>query len=172
MTGAGPLRWLALALAVVAPVAAGATPPPPSPTETLSGPRSVCLPRFAIHLAARERAERYADDYLVVSGPGLSLGIRVHPAANAADAFRAFRANRLLQPTVVPGVGRGQRHPFVEFPGNRRAGWAYWFPLGEGSSSDYLVLASNQFSGTTADYPVLRRVLTRAARQTICRGTP
>jgi hypothetical protein len=170
--GAGSLRWLAPLLAAVAPVAAGAVPPPPSPTGTYTGPRPVCLPRFAINLAARERAERYSDDYLVVTGPGLSLGIRVHPAANAADAFRAFRANRLLQPAVVPGVGNGQRHPFTEWPGNRRAGWAYWFPLSDGPSPDYLVLAANQFTGTAADYPTLRRVLTRAARRTICRGTP
>lgn len=172
MTRAGPLRWLASLLAAVAPLAASAIPPPPAPTATYSGNQSVCMPRFAIRLAARERAERYSDDYLVVTGPRLSLGIRVHPAAHAADAFRAFRTNRLLQPAVVPGVGHGQRHPVREWPGNRRAGWAYWFPLSDGPSADYIMLASDQFAGTAADYPVLRRVLTRGARRTICRGTP
>jgi hypothetical protein len=169
VTGAGPLRWLAPLLAVVAPMAAGAIPPPPPPTATYTGARPVCMPRFAIRLAARERAERYSDDDLVVTGPGLSLGIRLHPAAQAADAFEAFGgANGQLQAVTVPGLGQARRHRVYEFPGNRRVGWAYWFPQSAGRFPDYFMITSEQFTGSAADYPVLRRVLTGGARRRIC----
>ena len=156
------------ALATITPAVASATPPPPAPTATYSGNQTICLPRFAIRLGARERAGRYSDDFLVMTGPRLALGIRIQPAAYATDAFRAFRANRLLQPVIVPGVGHGQRHPVTEWPGNRRRGWAYWFPQGSGPAPDYVSITADQFAGTAADYALLRRVLTGDARRRIC----
>jgi len=165
---AGPAVWLAPALAAVASAVAGATPPPPEPIATYAANQPVCLPHSAILLADGERGARYSDDWLMVTSARLRLGIMFYPAAHAADAFRAFRANGALQPVDIPGIGRAQRHPVVEWPGNRRRGWAYWLPQGAGASPDYLTISADQFTGAPADYPVLRRVLTGDARRRIC----
>jgi hypothetical protein len=148
-------------------------PPPPPPIATLSGAgRPVCAPGFAILLAAGERADQYSSDNWVVNRPGLALGIRFYPGREAAPILASFRGRHRLRPVRVPALGSAQLQPVIEWPGNRQRGWAYWLPQGNGPSPDYILVASDQFNGTRADYPVLRRVLTGGARRTICPGTP
>ena len=139
--------------ALLTPTPLTAVPPPPIGSR--HGPTALCADRFAVRLSGNERAEQYARDFWVVSGPSYQIGIR-------SDL------GRLEGPTTrvaAPGLGTGQRQRVREYPGNRYRGWIYAFPIGGGTM---LRIASDQFQGNDADRPMLQRILVGASRDALC----
>ena len=138
---------------------ASATPPPPPPTRVVHGPAALCGALYGIRLYDGEEASLYFDELWAVTAPGLELGIRTDlPNLEGRTA-----------PVTVPGLGTGRRQRILEYPGNRPRGWTYAFPTPRGEAAATIRIASYQFRGTEADYPLLRRVLFGSARDSLCR---
>jgi len=145
---------LALALAG----SATATPPPPPPMGSLQGPAALCGEHYGLRLREGETARQYAQQWWVVTAPGLELGVRTDlPGLDGTTAN-----------VTLAGLGPGEAQPVLEWPGNRRRGWIYAFRMSGGSAPAILRIASDQFDGSDADYPILLRVLTGAARDELC----
>jgi hypothetical protein len=140
-------------LALLAPTYAEAVPPPPIATHR--GPTPLCAARYGVRLAGNERAEQYARDIWVLSGPGYQIGMRSDLGRLEGQTTRV----------AVPGLPVGERQRVREYPGNRYRGWVYAFPLPDGVT---LRVASDQFAGTDADRAMLGRVLVGTAREALC----
>ena len=134
----------------------------------LAGPGPLCQPAFAIMLAEDESANQYAANHWVVTGPDRSLGIRAYSSAEAAPMRDALRARQELETTIIPGLGNVERNNVVEYPGNERRGWTYWVRGGTAAEAGYVAISSDQFEGSDADYPLLRRVLIGEAGMSLC----
>jgi hypothetical protein len=152
------IAGLAGTLAILASRAGLATPPPPPPMGVLRGPAALCATHYGFRLAEGEQARQYMAEYWVVSAPGLEMGIRSDLPGLEGPKDRVTNA----------GLGPGERQRVREYPGNAYRGWVYAFPLREGTS---LRIASDQFAGTDADLPLLRRVLVGAPRDALCRSS-
>ena len=152
------LRPLTAVLASAMAGTAMATPPPPPPMATIQGPEALCSALYGVGLLNGETARQYAEQWWVVSGPGLELGIRTDlPGLDGMTAD-----------LTLPGLGAGEGQPVLEWPGNRPRGWVYAFRARGGSPPVIVRIASDQFDGSHADYPILQRVLIGEARATLC----
>jgi hypothetical protein len=121
----------------------------------LRGPASLCATRFAIRLTENEQARQYMAEFWVVSAPDLEMGIRSDLPGIEGPKDRV----------TIAGLGPGERQRVREYPGNAYRGWVYAFPIASGVT---LRIASDQFAGTDADLPLLRRVLVGAPREALC----
>ena len=139
--------------ALLTPAVLTAVPPPPIGLR--HGPTALCTARFGVRLTGNERAEQYAPDFWVVSGPNYQIGIRSDLVGLGGPTNHV----------AIPGLGTGERQRVREYPGNRFRGWIYAFPIGGGTM---LRIASDQFQGTDADLPVLQRILVGASRDALC----
>jgi hypothetical protein len=156
--GRAVLRALPALLALALANAATATPPPPPPMGILHGPQALCSLHYGLRLAEGETARQYAQEWWVVTAPGLELGVRTD-----LQGLDGTTAN-----VTLAGLGSGEAQPVLEWPGNRPRGWIYAFRMSGGSSPAILRIASDQFDGSDADYSILRRVLIGSARDELC----
>jgi len=160
--------FLFLAALFVTDAPVSAVPPPPPPIGNLGGGVPLCQPAFAIMLAEDESADQYGVNSWVVNGPARSMGIRAYTAAEAATIRDALRGRGELETTVIPDLGNVERNNVVEYPGNERRGWSYWVRDGNGEDAGYVAITSDQFEGSEADFPALRRVLIGEAGIRLC----
>jgi hypothetical protein len=163
-----PLRLVVFISLTVGSAPASAVPPPPPPIGNLAGPGPLCQPAFAFMLAEDESANQYAANHWVVNGPTRSMGIRAYSSTEAATIRDALRGRQELETTFIPVLGNVERNHVVEYPGNERRGWSYWFRDGTVEEARYVAITSDQFEGNDADYPLLRRVLIGEAGMSLC----
>ena len=149
------LTFLALILGIAA-TPGSAISVPPSPDRYLTGDAVICEPAFAVALAKKETAHRYESGLWVAQLAEGEVGIRNFTQAGRADRWQVLK---------IPGYRSATRQKVFEFPSHRARGWTYRLEI---ENTPPVSITADEFRGTKADYPLLRRVLLGKARASAC----